>query len=61
MVEWLERLLVKQEDLGLIPAQTKCFFSPRVEGGRNRMDPDMINCVIWVSMWTKKKKVQSVN
>ena len=23
---WLERLPVKQEDLGLIPPQTKCFF-----------------------------------
>ena len=38
--------LKKQEDQGLIPAQTKCFFSPRVCGGRNKMDPDMINCVI---------------
>ena len=27
MVKWLERLLEKQEDLGLIPAQTKWFFS----------------------------------
>ena len=27
MVMWLERLLMKQEDLGSIPAQTKCFSS----------------------------------
>ena len=29
MVSWLERPLVKQEVLGLIPAQTKCFFCSR--------------------------------
>ena len=27
MVKWLEWSLVKQEDLGSIPAQTKCFSS----------------------------------
>ena len=41
MALWLEQLLVKQEDLGLIPAQTKwCFFSDirRLE----KIDPDTI-------------------
>ena len=46
MAYWLERSLVKQEDLGSLPAKTKCFFSPRVLGGRNEIDPDMINCMI---------------
>ena len=46
MVQGSEWLLVKQEELGLIPARTKCFFSPRVKGGRNKKDPDMITCVI---------------
>ena len=32
MVKWLERSLVKQEDLGSIPAQTNGFFSPLVWG-----------------------------
>ena len=44
MLEWL---LVKQEGLGLIPAQTKLFFFSllRYKEVRN-MDPDTINCVI---------------
>ena len=46
MVKWLERLLVKPEDLGLIPAQTKWFFISSGIGGRILMDPDTINCVI---------------
>ena len=37
---------MKHEDLGLIPAQTKCFSSPRGKGGRNKMDPDMMNYVL---------------
>ena len=44
MVWGSEWLLVKQEDLGLIPTQTKCFFSPWEVG--IKMDPDRINCVI---------------
>ena len=45
MVWWLERSLVKQEDLGLIPTQTKWFY---VLGYKEleKMDPDMINCMI---------------
>ena len=43
---WIEQLLVKQEDLGLVPAQTKCFFLSTGIAGWNKMDPDMINCVI---------------
>ena len=34
MVEWLEWLLVMQEDLGLIPAQTKWFLLLSGKGGR---------------------------
>ena len=37
---------MKQDDLSLIPAQTKCFFLSSGIGGRNLMDQDMINSVI---------------
>ena len=37
---------MEQEDLSLIPAQTKCFSSLRNKGIRNKMDPDTTNCVI---------------
>ena len=47
MFKWLERTLVKQEDLGSIPAQTKKFlFSPRVQGGRNKLDPGTTICML---------------
>ena len=40
---------MKQEDLGLIPAQIQWFFfSPWVVGGRKDMDADTANCVIHV-------------
>ena len=39
-------VLVKQENLGSIPAQTKWFFLSLGIGGKNLMDPEMINCVI---------------
>ena len=47
MVYQLEQSLVKQEDLGSIPAQNKWFFFSLLgymEVGK--MDPDMINWVI---------------
>ena len=34
-------MLAEQENLGSIPASSKCFFSSRVSGGR--MEPDTIN------------------
>ena len=36
MVQWYEKLLVEQEDTGLIPALPKGVFSPRVKGGKEK-------------------------
>ena len=42
MVEWLERLLPKLDDLGSIPILSKCFFPTWISGGRENFKLDSI-------------------
>ena len=37
MVFWLEQLLAEQEGLGSLPARSKLFFSPQVQGDKEKL------------------------
>ena len=45
MLEWLECLLMMQEDLGSVPSLSEFFFSIHAKGGRENTE-SLRNCLL---------------